>query len=65
MNTKRDTSFDTSDIEPSRLWWLISGVWVLMFSLVLIFVLSAEYKRYERLESRLVPATSQRVIVEL
>lgn len=65
MNAKRNTSFDSSDIEPSRLWWLISGVWVLMFSLVLIFVLSAEYKRYERLESRLAPVASQRVLVEL
>ena len=59
MDAKPKTSPDASDIEPSKLWWLISGVWVLMFSLVLVFVLFAEYTRYERLEGRLAPAPNQ------
>ncbi|MBS1939631.1 MAG: hypothetical protein JST38_01975 [Bacteroidetes bacterium] len=59
MNAKPKTGLDPSDVEPSRMWWLISGIWALMFSLVLVFVLLAEYTRYEQLENRLAPAPGQ------
>ncbi len=65
MDARREMTIADTDIEPSRLWWLLSGAWVLMFGLVLMFVLLAEYTRYERLESHPHPATAQQVNAEL
>lgn len=59
MDARQRIFPDAADTEPSRLWWFISCIWILMFSMVVLFILLAEYTRHAHLESRLVPATGQ------